>query len=156
MSSHQATGEYAPSNSSSGIKYIFTERAAGSPGLQVEITNSAPYPLYNGSTYNSSAYNVYSGSDGGSEDVLFRVSGFQSDSQGAGKWMCGEDSDPICDLQKAAVNVSSWLFHAWDVQYVSTLSGLLCPLPYPNRNCETVFGSWKNFPAPETCLSTPE
>lgn len=151
MSSHQATGEYAPSNSSVDVKFIFAERATGSRGLQVEINiqSHTPYTTAVHTTRTTAVTVVLRISCSG-----LRVSNLIARVQASG---CAvRNSDSICDLQKAAANVSSRLFHEWDVQHVSTLSELLCPLIYTNRSGETGFGSWRNFPALETCFSTPE
>lgn len=45
-----------------------------------------------------------------------------------------------------------WLFF-WHGRH---LSELLCPPSYPIRSREAGFGSWRYFPAPETCHWTPE
>ena len=56
--------------------------------------------------------------------------GAMSDNGGAGQWICSSNdeddeaygSSQLCDLQKAASNVSSWVFAKWNVQYVRPFS----------------------------------
>ena len=54
--------------------------------------------------------------------------GFQNEAnEGPGQWICETeyaeyDTSQICDVQRAASNVSSWVFQEWNVQYVSPSS----------------------------------
>ena len=66
-----------------------------------------------------SSYNTTEGSSL-FDNIILVMPGFQSHSlDGPGQWICGaESTSGICDVQRAASNVSSRLFEEWDVQYV--------------------------------------